>query len=477
MSAASASPRQDARPGDSGPRGRAGARGPSAAAGWARARHPRALRRLEAGEGRAPRPTRGSGGARALRPGERGRRGAAADQHRSAPGVGAAVRTPCQRAPHRRRLVDPRFGQPEDETSSGYRESIASRHRPRRSSTTVARDLIEPARAARCRRGGPGSPRRSIPRADGHHVRRVAVVRERDPFAACGGSHERGEVGPARPRRHAGAEHDEPAIGRDSIQEPAESLAERPRPRVALDDRDLRAKPRETPDEPLRRCQPHRRQGLFQRTGRGSRRRDGRVRTTARGIGRLSHTHREVVVPRTRAYVGLGSNLGDARRRWRTRSHALDDLPRMRVVGVSRLYATEPVGVTDQPEFRNAVVAFDVPALPDPGALGAARRAQGARARVRPPAACALGPRELDLDLLVFGRAGRRHRASRGGAIDRGGSTRRRPQGSSRCRTRRRERACSSSRRWPTSPRASCRRAGARPSTMAAARRERRGGR
>ena len=39
--------------------------------------------------------------------------------------------------------------------------------------------------------------------------------------------------------------------------------------------------------------------------------------------------------------------------------------------GVSRLYATEPVGVVDQPEFRNAVVALDVPGGPDPetGAL------------------------------------------------------------------------------------------------------------
>jgi 2-amino-4-hydroxy-6-hydroxymethyldihydropteridine diphosphokinase len=73
---------------------------------------------------------------------------------------------------------------------------------------------------------------------------------------------------------------------------------------------------------------------------------------------------------------------------------------------VSRLYATEPVGVVDQPEFQNAAVAIDVPHGPDPAtgatalliALKRLERAFGRRDRER------WGPRELDLDLLVFGR-------------------------------------------------------------------------
>jgi 2-amino-4-hydroxy-6-hydroxymethyldihydropteridine diphosphokinase len=81
-------------------------------------------------------------------------------------------------------------------------------------------------------------------------------------------------------------------------------------------------------------------------------------------------------------------------------------LPGVRLRSVSRLYATEPVGVIDQPEFRNAVVALDVPRGPDPvtGALALLvalkqlERAFGRRDRER------WGPRELDLDLLVFGR-------------------------------------------------------------------------
>ncbi|HSW43556.1 MAG TPA: 2-amino-4-hydroxy-6-hydroxymethyldihydropteridine diphosphokinase [Patescibacteria group bacterium] len=109
---------------------------------------------------------------------------------------------------------------------------------------------------------------------------------------------------------------------------------------------------------------------------------------------------------RVRAYVGLGANLGDAAATLAAGVHALASLPGARLAGVSRLYATRPVGVTDQPEFRNAVVALDVPAGPGPEtgalalllALKAIERAFGRRARER------WGPRELDLDLLVFGR-------------------------------------------------------------------------
>lgn len=108
-----------------------------------------------------------------------------------------------------------------------------------------------------------------------------------------------------------------------------------------------------------------------------------------------------------RAYVGLGANVGDARGTLRAAVSALGALPGARLAGVSRLYATAPVGVTDQPDFHNAVVALDVPAGPDPAtgatalllALKGLERAFGRRARER------WGPRELDLDLLLFGDA------------------------------------------------------------------------
>jgi 2-amino-4-hydroxy-6-hydroxymethyldihydropteridine diphosphokinase len=112
-------------------------------------------------------------------------------------------------------------------------------------------------------------------------------------------------------------------------------------------------------------------------------------------------------VRRVRVYVGLGANLGDARTAIAHGIRALAALPGVRPHAVSRLYVTTPVGVVDQPPFRNAVVALDAPAGPDPAtgatslliALKQLERAFGRQDRER------WGPRELDLDLLVFGRA------------------------------------------------------------------------
>jgi 2-amino-4-hydroxy-6-hydroxymethyldihydropteridine diphosphokinase len=109
---------------------------------------------------------------------------------------------------------------------------------------------------------------------------------------------------------------------------------------------------------------------------------------------------------RVRAYIGLGANVGDARATLTAAVASLAALPGSELRGVSRLYRTAPVGVTDQPDFLNAVVAMDVPAGSDGPADGAIRllvtlktieRSAGRQWRAR------WGPRELDLDLLLFG--------------------------------------------------------------------------
>jgi 2-amino-4-hydroxy-6-hydroxymethyldihydropteridine diphosphokinase len=114
-----------------------------------------------------------------------------------------------------------------------------------------------------------------------------------------------------------------------------------------------------------------------------------------------------VVVGRVRAYIGLGANVGDARQTLAEAVASLGAIRNARLRGVSRLYRTKPVGVTDQPDFLNAAVALEVPSGPDPAAgatdlllqLKQLEREFGRRNRRR------WGPRELDLDLLVFGRA------------------------------------------------------------------------
>ena len=108
-----------------------------------------------------------------------------------------------------------------------------------------------------------------------------------------------------------------------------------------------------------------------------------------------------------RAYIGLGANLGDTESTLAAGVTALGELPDVRLRTVSRLYATQPVGITDQGEFRNAAAALDVPAGPDPatGALDVLEQLKTLERRFGRRPRRRWGPRELDLDLLIFGRA------------------------------------------------------------------------
>jgi 2-amino-4-hydroxy-6-hydroxymethyldihydropteridine diphosphokinase len=109
---------------------------------------------------------------------------------------------------------------------------------------------------------------------------------------------------------------------------------------------------------------------------------------------------------RVRAYIGLGGNAGDVRASLRHAVRALSALPAVRLHAVSALYRTRPVGVTEQPDFLNAVVGLDVPAGPDPetGALALLAVLKQLESAIGRQAGERWGPREVDLDLLLFGR-------------------------------------------------------------------------
>ncbi|MCP5472745.1 MAG: 2-amino-4-hydroxy-6-hydroxymethyldihydropteridine diphosphokinase [Sinobacteraceae bacterium] len=100
-------------------------------------------------------------------------------------------------------------------------------------------------------------------------------------------------------------------------------------------------------------------------------------------------------------YVGIGSNLGDSRARVQAAVDALAALPRTRFVARSPLYVTRAYGPVEQPDFHNAVVGLLTrePLLPLFAALRALEAALG-----RTPPRQRWGPREIDLDLLMFGR-------------------------------------------------------------------------
>ena len=108
-----------------------------------------------------------------------------------------------------------------------------------------------------------------------------------------------------------------------------------------------------------------------------------------------------MAVRRSRAYLGLGANLGDAEATLARSIAALDATPGVGVRAVSRLYLTAPWGVLDQPAFRNAAVAIDTTLGPLP-LLAELKRLERDAGRV---AGERWGPRILDLDLLIHGRS------------------------------------------------------------------------
>jgi 2-amino-4-hydroxy-6-hydroxymethyldihydropteridine diphosphokinase len=102
-----------------------------------------------------------------------------------------------------------------------------------------------------------------------------------------------------------------------------------------------------------------------------------------------------------RAYVGLGTNLGDRERTLRAAVAALAAEPGIEVARVSRFRDTEPVGVLDQPRFLNGAAELETELAPRElldRLLEVERRFGRDRAAERRQ-----GPRTLDLDLLLFG--------------------------------------------------------------------------
>ena len=101
------------------------------------------------------------------------------------------------------------------------------------------------------------------------------------------------------------------------------------------------------------------------------------------------------------AYVGLGSNLGNREANLQAALSRLAALPTMMIKRVSSLYETAPVGVTEQPEFLNAVAALET-SLPAADLLDVFLHLENQLGRVR---TFRWGPRVIDIDLLLYGDA------------------------------------------------------------------------
>lgn len=101
----------------------------------------------------------------------------------------------------------------------------------------------------------------------------------------------------------------------------------------------------------------------------------------------------------TRAYLSLGSNIGDRRANLRDAIERLSSLGT--VAAVSSFYETEPVEVTSQPWFLNCVIALDTQNTAEQllQEILAVEQQMGRRRGLDK------GPRNIDIDILLFGDA------------------------------------------------------------------------
>ena len=118
-------------------------------------------------------------------------------------------------------------------------------------------------------------------------------------------------------------------------------------------------------------------------------------------INSVTFGTKKLVEGGTIAYLGVGTNLGDRQANIRAALQKLADLPTIQLMRVSPLYETAPVGVTDQPDFLNLVVAAGTSLAPQ-ALLDALLHIENQMGRVRTER---WGPRVIDLDLLLYGDA------------------------------------------------------------------------
>ena len=101
-----------------------------------------------------------------------------------------------------------------------------------------------------------------------------------------------------------------------------------------------------------------------------------------------------------RAYLGIGSNLGNRLSELQRAVDGLAATDGVDVIAVSAVYETDPVG-PEQPDYLNAVVAIDT-TLDAHELLVAGQRIEADAHRVRGER---WGPRTLDVDVLFYGDA------------------------------------------------------------------------
>jgi len=102
-----------------------------------------------------------------------------------------------------------------------------------------------------------------------------------------------------------------------------------------------------------------------------------------------------------RAFLGLGANVGDRAGNLREAIRRLAAAEGVNLLRQSRVYETEPIGITDQPQFLNMVVEVEIAdEMAARELLALARQIEKDVGRTRREQ---WGPREIDIDVLLIG--------------------------------------------------------------------------
>ena len=100
-----------------------------------------------------------------------------------------------------------------------------------------------------------------------------------------------------------------------------------------------------------------------------------------------------------KVYLSIGTNLGDRHANLQTAVDKLTEL--YPVLGVSKIYETQPVGEVVQDDFYNIALALEVPDTLKPEVL--LTQTQQIEKDMKRVKTIHWGPRKIDLDILLFG--------------------------------------------------------------------------
>jgi len=103
-------------------------------------------------------------------------------------------------------------------------------------------------------------------------------------------------------------------------------------------------------------------------------------------------------MPRDVAFVALGSNLGDRDEHLARARRALTAIPRTRVIAISTVEETAPIGPVEQGRYLNQMVALETELSPRE-LLAELQRIEQEGGRTRE---VRWGPRTLDLDIVRY---------------------------------------------------------------------------